>query len=380
LIDPHHTSRLTKAYLRLDHLTHNLAVLKGQVGAVPLWPVIKANAYGHGAEIIARHLVSLGYHTLGVADVGEAIVLNEAGIRPRFVVLSPTLPDHSEALAAYDCEPVVCKLKVVEALNREAKKLNKRIAVHLKVDTGMGRVGIHPDEVAAFLARCAELANISVRGLMSHFPCADEKDKSYSLAQLDRFKTMVNATRDYGIEVYHLANSAGIFDIAGCYFNAVRPGIAIYGLRPSWEIANPLVHELKPMLEWKTQITFIKEVAIGTGLSYGHDFHTTRPSLIATIPVGYGDGLTRRLSNKLDVLVRGLRCPQVGRITMDMSLVDVTELHDIVSIGDEVVIIGTQGNETVTADAIAKTLDTINYEVVTAISHRVPREIVNTSK
>lgn len=380
MIDPHHASRLTKAYLRLDHLTHNVRILTRQVGKVPVWPVIKANAYGHGAEIIARHLIGLGHRTLGVADVGEAIVLIDAGINATYVVLSTALPEHSEALVAYDCEPVVCTLEMLESLNQVAEKLGKRIAIHLKVDTGMGRIGIHPDEVPAFLARCRELSNIRVRGLMSHFPRADEKDKSYSFAQLGRFKAVVDATRNYGIEVYHLANSAGILDIAGSHFDAVRPGIAVYGLRPSWEIANPLVHELKPVLEWKTQITFIKEVPAGTGLSYGHAFHTDRPSLIATIPVGYGDGLTRRLSNNLDVLVRGVRCPQVGRITMDMSLIDVSELRGKVSLSDEVVIIGTQGMETVTADAIAKTLGTINYEIVTAISHRVPREIIRSAE
>jgi alanine racemase len=173
-----------------------------------------------------------------------------------------------------------------------------------------------------------------------------------------------------------MANSAAILDLPGSYFDAVRPGIAMYGLRPSWEIGNPRVHELKPVLEWKTRITFLKEVPAGTGLSYGHAFHTKKPSLIATMPIGYGDGLSRNLSNTLEVVVRGVRCPQVGRITMDMSLIDVTALRGQVELGDAVVIIGRQGAEEVTADELAAKLGTINYEVVTCISHRVPRVVV----
>ena len=170
-----------------------------------------------------------------------------------------------------------------------------------------------------------------------------------------------------------MANSAAIFDLPDSHFDAARPGIAIYGLRPSQETANLKVAALQPVLEWKTKITFLKEVPAGAGLSYGHAYRTERLSLIATIPAGYGDGLSRRLSNNLDVLVGGVRCSQVGRITMDQSLVDVTALRDRVSPGDEVVLIGRQGREEITADELADRLETINYEVVTAISSRVPR-------
>jgi alanine racemase len=212
--------------------------------------------------------------------------------------------------------------------------------------------------------------------MMSHFPRADEADKSFSLNQIELFKQVVEATKGYGIEMSHMANSAAVFDLPDSYFDSVRPGISIYGLRPSWEMANPRVHELQPILEWRTRIVFLKEVPAGRGLSYGHAFHTKRPSLIATIPVGYGDGLNRNLSNRLDLLVRGTRCPQVGRITMDMTLIDVTELRGKVELGEEVVIIGRQKAEEVTADELAGKLGTINYEIVTCISHRVPRMTV----
>ena len=364
---------LTKAYIDLDHLTHNLRLLQRCVGKVPLWPVLKANAYGHGAKIIASHLVRLGCKTMCVADIDEAIELVDAGVRATCVVLSATLPQHAEALVACDCEAVVCTLEMAEALARAAAKVGKRFPVHLKVDTGMGRLGIRPEAVSGFLERCRDFPSVHIRGLMSHLPRADEADKTYSLEQLARFRSIVEATAGYGIEVRHIANSAAILDLPDSYFDAVRPGIALYGLRPSATLVNSSAQELKPVLQWKTQITFLKEVAAGVGLSYGHAFHTQRPTVIATVPVGYGDGLPRNLSNKFDLLVRGARCPQVGRITMDMSLIDVTALRGQVSLGDEVVIIGRQGNEKVTADELAAKLGTINYEIVTCISHRVPR-------
>ena len=206
---------------------------------------------------------------------------------------------------------------------------------------------------------------------LSHL--AHEADKSFSHQQITRFRQVQEATRGYGITVYHLANSAAIFDLPEAYCDAVRPGIAIYGLAPSPTILNPRVHELKPVLEWKTRITYLKEVPAGTGLSYGHTFHTAQPSLIATILVGYGDGLSRRLSNNLALLVGGVRCPQVGHICMDQSLVDVTPLRGRVNAGDEVVIVGQQGQAAVTVDELADTLGTINYEVVATIARRVPR-------
>jgi alanine racemase len=368
--------RLTKTFIHLDRLTHNMQLLQEHVGTRPLWPCIKANAYGHGSEIVAGHLKSLGYHTFGVADVEEGMALVDAGIQATYMVLSETLPEHSEALVRYGFEPTISTLDMAEALSREAMKLGRHISVHIKVDTGMGRVGIQPNDVKPFLDYCQSLGGLTVRGMMSHFPRADEADKSFSLDQIEHFKQVVEATKGYGIEMCHMANSAAIFDLPDSYFDAVRPGISIYGLRPSWEMANPRVHELQPILEWKTRIVFLKEVPAGRGLSYGHAFHTKRPSLIATVPVGYGDGLNRNLSNRLDLLVRGARCPQVGRITMDMTLIDVTELRGQVDLGEEVVIIGRQEAEEVTADELAGKLGTINYEIVTCISHRVPRVAV----
>ena len=372
----HQVKHLTRAFIHLDHLTHNLRILKEEVGGRPMWPAIKANAYGHGVENVARHLVSLGYDTLCVAHVTEAIALIEAGIQAKYVLLSATLPEHSEAIVACGCEPAVCTIEMLEALAGEAKKTKKIVSIHLIVDVGMGRIGIRPEDVPQFLARCEALTEVRVRGLMSHFPCADEADKTLSYSELECFEQVIETTRSYRFDVIHMANSAAIFDLPESHFGVVRPGIAIYGLSPSKQIINRRVHALKPVLEWHTRITFLKEVPTGTGLSYGHAFRTQRPSLIATLPIGYGDGLDRNLSNNFDVLVRGRRCPQVGRITMDQTLIDVTQLRGQVVLGDEAVIIGRQGEEEVTADELAHKLGTINYEIVTSITHRVPRVFV----
>jgi len=240
----------------------------------------------------------------------------------------------------------------------------------------MGRIGIYPDQVQEFLEQCRAYPALRIRGIMSHFPRADEADKTFSYHQIETFKRVIDMVKPHDIEVRHMANSAAILDLPDSYFDAARPGIAVYGLRPSWDIQNPQVNELKPILEWKSRITFLKEVPAGTGLSYGHIFETRRPSLIATIPVGYGDGLSRNLSSNIDFLVGGVRCPQVGRITMDMSVIDVTALRGQVKLGDEAVIIGAQVEEQITADELADKLSTINYEIVTAISHRVPRIVI----
>jgi alanine racemase len=322
---------------------------------------------------VARHLVALGHDTLCVAHASEAVALREIGIAARLVLLSAALPDASEAVVEHGLEPVVCTHATLEALSRAAARAGREVPIHLKVETGMGRVGVWPDEVAGFLERAKALPGVRVRGLMSHFPRADEADKTFSRRQMETFRRVCEATRGAGIEVRHLANSAGILDLPESHHDAARPGIAIYGLAPSKQIANPRVAELEPVLEWRTRISFLKDVPPETGLSYGHTFRTRRPSLVATVPVGYGDGLHRGLSNRMDVLVRGVRCPQVGTITMDQTLVDVTELRGRVETGDDVVLIGRDGDEVASADVLAETLGTINYEVVTAIARRVPR-------
>jgi len=366
------SDHLTVAWIDLDNLAHNMQLLQ-QIAERPLWPAIKANAYGHGMTVIARALLNLGYGKLCVAHVSEAAALHDAGIDARILVLSATLPEHAEAIVHYGCEVTITTMEMARALSEASDRAGQTVIVHIKVDTGMSRIGIRADATSAFLERCRSLPGIEVRGLMSHFARADEADKSFSLVQLERFE---HATSRESVTVRHMANSAAIFDLPGARFDAARPGISIYGLRPSSQIVNYRVAELKPVLSWKTRITYLKEVPGGTGLSYGHAYRTLGPTLLATVPVGYGDGLSRALSNNCELLVQGTRCPQVGRITMDQCLIDVTALRDRVQLGDEVVIIGRQGDEEITADELALQLGTINYEIVTAISARVPRRVI----
>ena len=366
-------SHLTRAYIHLDNLSHNMNLLQRLVGKRPLWPAIKANGYGHDAEIIGRHLLKKGYSTLCVAHIPEAVELVEKGLNARFIILTPTLPENAEYVVHHGFEFVVCTLEMIKSLSIAASRWGRPVDVHLKVDTGMGRVGIRPEDVPDFLEQSRTYPNVRIKGIMSHFPRADEEDKTFSRRQIETFLTVKKASSGYGIAVYHAANSAAIFDLPEAHLDAARPGISIYGLKPSHTIDNQEVQDLKPVLEWKTRIVFLKEVPTGTGISYGHIYHTDKPSLIGSLPLGYGDGMPRLLSNNFDVLVHGKRCPQVGRICMDQCLIDVTALRGEVTSGDEVVIIGKQGNETVTADELAGRLGTINYEIVTNISRRVSR-------
>jgi len=363
----------TWAEVHLDRLTTNLRLLQSLAGVRPLWPAIKANAYGHGAPLIARHLLSLGVDTLCVAHASEAVALLDMGIRARYLLLSAALAEISDTIVEYDLEPAVGDFSVVQALSGAAAKSTRPVSIHVKIDTGMGRVGIRPEAAVEFVAACQALPGIQVRGVMSHFPRADEADKSYSHAQTERFRDVVNSLAGFGIECFHMANSAALFDFPEARFDAVRPGISVYGLRPSSAIANPEVEALLPILEWKSRVSYLKSVPAGTGLSYGHTADTRRDSLIATIPCGYGDGLNRRFSNNLEVLVGGLRCPLMGRVTMDQSLIDITDAGAAAAVGDEVVILGRQGDQEITADELAARIGTINYEIVTGISMRVPR-------
>ena len=370
-------SHPTRAVLHLDRLAHNLRLLRDLAGGRPVWPAVKADAYGHGAVAVARALVARGCDTLCVAHSVEAEELAMAGVRARFLLMSAALPEASEAIVAHGFEPALCTRESAEALAAAAARAGRRVDVHVKVDTGMGRIGVRPDELAGFLAFCRTLPGLRVRGLMSHFPRADEADKGFSEAQIRTFARLCETVRGPDAPICHMANSAALFDLPASRFDAVRPGIALYGLAPSREIANPRVRALQPVLEWRTRITFLKEVAAGTGLSYGHAFVTARPTLVATLPAGYGDGVRRALSNRMEVLVGGARCPQLGRITMDQMLVDVSALRGRVALGDEVVLLGRQGEEAIGAEVWADALGTIAYEVVTAIARRVPRVVAD---
>ncbi len=370
---------LTQVHLNLSNLDYNIDLLSGLAGGTVLWPAVKANAYGHGAVPVARRLIASGLDTLCVAHAAEALELKDAGIEATFVILSPDLGGAAEEVVKNGFEPVAATPVQLAALSTEAVKQNRTVSVHLKVDTGMGRVGFSAESALDEVKNTLSLPAIFVASVMSHFPRADEVDKEYSRSQLTLFKKLAEELQRIGVPRFHISNSAAIFDLPEARFDICRPGISIYGLRPSGGILNSRVRDLKPVLEWKTALTQIKTVPAGTGLSYGHTFITTKESRIASVPVGYGDGLMRSLSNRMDFIVRGVRCPQVGTICMDQCLIDVSALGNAVEPGDEAVIIGGQGGEVITADDLAESLGTINYEITTAISARVPRIPVGNS-
>ena len=361
---------LTRVYISLTNLDHNLNLLRDLAGGRPLWPAIKANAYGHGAHIVASRLSSRGIDTFAVAHVQEALNLVENGITSRFIILSPDLGDTAPEIAANGFEPVVATEIQLRALSEEALRQDRDVRIHLKFDTGMGRVGFRPDEAETILSRVAGYPGLQVVGVMSHFPRADEGDPEYSLEQTGRFQDITATLAASGTLIRHLANSAAIFDLSGAHFDACRPGIAMYGLKPSARIRNPRAEELKPVMSWKTAITQLKEVPPGTGLSYGHSCITSRQSLIATVPVGYGDGLSRPLSNRIEMLVRGRRCRQVGSICMDQCLIDVSPLRGSVREGDEVVIIGSQGDQFIGAEGAGR--DAGNHKLRDCYPYRQP--------
>ncbi len=366
-------THLTQAVIHLAHLTHNMTLLQKLAGQRPLFPAIKANAYGHGAEIVARHLITLGYTTLCTAHISEAVELLDAGVEATFIILSPTLPQNSGFIVEYDLQPFVCTSEQLESLAKAAGAKQKRVSIHVKVDTGMGRMGVAPEKLATFLDECSTYPEIRIAGVCSHFPRADENDLTFSRTQVELFLKMKEETKDCKVGMYHIANSAAIFALPGALNDAVRPGISMYGLKPSPAMEVAGLEDLKPVMSLTSQITYLKEVEAETGISYGHTYHTDSPALIATIPVGYGDGINRLLSNKLEVIVGGRRCHQIGRICMDQCMIDVTPLRGEVHLGDEVVLIGNQGNEAIIADELAAKQGTINYEIVTSISARVPR-------
>lgn len=370
-------SHLTKAYIHLDRLTHNMEIIATQAGSRPIFPAIKANAYGHDATLVGKHLVKLGYTTLCVAHISEAAQLIANGVDAKFIILAPTLPENSEYIVEHGFQPVVTTREQVSALGWAAVQMNSKVAIHIKVDTGMGRMGITPEEVEDFLLFCSNFPELQVAGVCSHFPCADEEDVSFARGQISKLTQIKEQVQSFKVPLFHIANSAGIFALPESHGDAVRPGISIYGLRPSPAMTSPILDKLKPVMQLTSRITFIKDVPEGTGISYGHSYRTKKQATIATIPLGYGDGISRLLSNKLEVLVGGVRCPQVGRICMDQCMIDVSNVRDSVQLGDEVVIIGEQGNQKITADELAAKLGTINYEIVTAIAHRVPRVAVN---
>jgi alanine racemase len=351
-----------------------------------LMAVVKADGYGHGAVAVARTALREGANWLGVARVEEAIALREAGLEARILIFGFTPPGAADLLLDHDLTPTVFSAEMAEELARRSRARGERLPAHVKVDTGMGRLGLVADASMAGpaargaaadglreVATIAGLPGLELEGVYTHFATADSADQSYARLQLQRFGDFLDALRRGGVEPpwRHAANSAALIDLPESHLDLVRPGIATYGLYPSSEIDTGRVR-LAPALTWKTRIVHLKRVPAGFGLSYGLTYRTPRPTTIATVAVGYADGLDRRLSSRGQMLAGGRRVPIVGRICMDLTLLDVGDAADL-EIGDEAVVIGRQGDQELSAAEMATELDTISYEVVSTIAARVPR-------
>ncbi|MEW6408557.1 MAG: alanine racemase [Nitrospirota bacterium] len=368
--------RPTYAEIDLEALSHNLTEVRRMIGNREILAVVKASAYGHGAIPVARRLESDGVEAFGVAILEEGIELRKAEISKPIIILTGVNRDEVESAIHHNLTPVVYNLDSARHISEISNRLGRKTDIHIKVDTGMGRLGFRVDEAVDAILRISRFNSINIEGLLTHFADADLADKEYANLQVKLFREVVDILSKYGIDIplHHAANSAAIIDYEPALFNMVRPGIMLYGYFPSNEVRRRV--DLKPVLSLKSKVIFLKRVPTGTSISYGRTFITKRESLIAGIPLGYADGYNRLLSNNGEVLIRGKRAPIAGRICMDMFMVDVTDI-DGVKEGDEVVLIGKHGNEQITADDIAQRTGTISYEVLCSISYRVPRVYIN---
>jgi alanine racemase len=368
---PH--GRPTLCFIDLAALRWNLRQIKARVGPnIKILPMIKANAYGHGAPLVAQALANEGAYTFGVATFEEAVELRQAGIRQAILVVAGVYPEQVGQFIDNQLTPVAHDLEAAKRIDAAAKERRATINVHIKVDTGMGRLGFLPTEIDSWLPELQKLNALKIEGVFSHFSQAESVQGDYTQKQLCVFRDIVAKLRSHIMPspLAHLANSAATITLPEAYFDMVRPGIMLYGCYPSPAMRSQI--ELKPVLSWKTRVMQLKKMPTGTSISYGQTFLTQRESLIATLPVGYADGYQRLLSNRGAVLIKGERAPVAGRVCMDLTMVDVTDIANVQQ-GDEVVLLGRQAAAEITADQMAAWANTISYEILTSISARVPR-------
>ena len=359
------------AEINLSNLVHNLRQIKKIIkDKVKVLAVVKADGYGHGAVEISKIALKNGASLLGVALIEEGIELREAGIKAPILVMGSIYPfDNYKQMMKFNLTPVISSLSSLEQLSCIACREGRKIGFHLKIDTGMGRIGISIFSIPKLLEKISLLPGINFEGVYSHLSCADT-DEEFTRKQINDFAGVIKDIKYKGNILKHIANSAAILQFPESHFDLVRPGLILYGLLPFENALNKM--NLKPVMSIKTRIIFLKKVPKGTPISYGKIYVTNRTTRIATLPIGYADGYSHLLSNKAQVLIRGKHMPIIGKICMDMCMVDVTNLSRV-SVGDEVVLMGSQGREIITAEEIASRIGTINYEVVCAISKRMPR-------
>jgi len=364
--------------IHLSAIGHNVGRVVELVGpGVDVLAVVKDDAYGHGAFRVAQAALDHGATWLGVASPNEGISLRRSGIREPILVLGWTPPWQAENTVGNDLVATVFAIEGAAALSQAAGHLGRTACVHIKVDTGMGRLGLLPDEVLPFLRRVSRLPALQVDGIFTHMASADDADLSYTRRQLGRFGEVLSALRGEGLLPPHIhaANSACIFRLPESRYNLVRLGLAMYGLDPSPHAACPT--GFVPALAFKCRVTQLRDLPRGSYIGYGCTFRTRRASRVAVLPVGYAHGFRRGPANWGWVLVNGERAPILGRVCMDQSMIDVTDIcggeAGGVQPGDVAVLIGAQGSDCITADEVASRLGTINYEVITQVSARLPR-------
>ena len=372
--------RPTRAEIDLAALRQNVAEIRRLAPRVEMLGIVKANAYGHGAVPIARALEREQVGMLGVALVEEGLELRNAGIRAPILVLGGSYDGSYQLMAEHDLTATVFRPEQVAELAEASRRIGRPLKAHLKLDSGTGRLGVLPDDLDDFLDQASRFPHVQMDGLLSHFASADLENAEFTLEQLRRFTQALARMRARGLRPTwrHLSNSAGVIELPevrdGVELNMVRPGIMLYGLAPAaWMEGSA---NLAPVMSWKTAVVHLKRVPSGTPISYGGTWRAPRPSTIATLPVGYADGYVRHFSNRSQVLIRGQRAPVVGRVCMDLCMVDVTEVAGV-AMGDEVVLLGAQGEEQIPADELAQLAGTIHYEVLCGVSARVPRIVLN---
>ena len=365
-----------KAVVSLDAIAHNFEEMKKNIAdGTRIVAVIKADGYGHGAEAISRLIEDYEYiWGFATATAEEAIQLKDAGIEKPVLILGLVFEEYFQELIRKDVRLTVCEYDVAKILSDEAVRQGRQVHIHIALDTGMSRIGYQVTEEAADeMAQIAKLPHMIVEGIFTHFAKADEYDKTFTKEQIQKFRKMIAMMEDRGVSipVKHCSNSAGIAEIREANMDMVRAGITLYGLWPSEEVDQNSL-DLKPVMELKTHVAYVKDLEAGRAISYGGTFITKRDSRIATIPVGYADGYCRGLSNTGSVLIHGKRAPICGRVCMDQFMVDVTDIPDV-KIGDEVTLIGRDGDEVITMEEVGSLSGRFNYEFVCVLGKRIPR-------
>lgn len=373
--------RLLWTEIDLDIIAHNMQIIRKLAKSREIAAVIKADAYGHGSVTLAKTLLENGADRLAVARLDEGLELRHHGIIAPIFILGYTNPIRANEAIAYGIDVCIFDYEQAKLFSDEAVRQKSEVVFHIAIDSGMQRIGYQPNmEAVEEIVKISKLPNVRIEGIFTHFCLADCADKTFTHTQYQRFKWICDelANRQVKINIHHCANSATIIDLPEYHYDMVRAGVILYGMAPSDEV--DISHTgLKPAMSFKCEVTHVKKIKAGEGVSYGHKFIAKDERIIATIPVGYADGYTRLLSDKAEVLIHGQRAKVVGNICMDQCMVDVTDIKDV-KVGDEVVLFGKQGDESILVDELAERLGTINYEIACMISRRVPRFYIQDHK